>query len=65
MGGAAGGRVTVNLEPLARRVYELHRCQPPWDTLPEATRSRLIAAYWRARAGYEQGRREVREVRIG
>lgn len=57
-------RPNVTIEALARRVYELHRCHPPWDALPEATRSRLIAAYWRTRASYEQGRREPREVRI-
>lgn len=52
------------LEALARRVYELHRGRVPWDQLPEATRSALIAAYWRARSGYEAGRTEPREVRI-
>ncbi len=54
----------MNLEALARRVYELHRGRPAWDELPEAERSRLIATYWRARSGYDQGRREPREVRI-
>lgn len=53
----------MSLEALARRVYELHR-GVGWDALPEATRSALIAAYWRARSGYEVGRTEPREVRI-
>jgi hypothetical protein len=38
---------------------------PTRDELDEPTRSRLIAAYWRARASYDAGRREAREVRIG
>lgn len=59
----------MNLEALARRVYELHSKRSrspvrPWESLPEPERSALIAAYWRARSAYEQGRREVREVRI-
>lgn len=53
-----------DLAACARRVYELHRGQPAWDTLPEPARSALIARYWRTRAQYEAGRREVREVRI-
>ena len=64
------------LEALARRVYELHRERdlargrnrariPTWPELDEPTRSQLIATYWRARASYEVGRREPREVRIG
>lgn len=52
------------LETLARRVYELHRSPVPWDALPESRRSELIAAYWRARSGYEAGRTMPRETRI-
>lgn len=65
----------MNLESLARRVYELHRARdvsrgrcrgpvPTWDQLPEPTRSRLIAAYWRTRSSYDAGRRPPRETRI-
>jgi len=67
--------VTGELEAYARRVYELHRAQdlqrkrrssegriPTWEELDEPTRTQLIAAYWRARASYEVGRRPVREV---
>lgn len=57
-------RVTANLEACARRVYELHRSWPPWSALPEAERSRLIAAYWRVRSRYEIGRQLPRESRI-
>jgi hypothetical protein len=64
------------IERCARRVYELHRAGdlkrrrsseggiPTWDELPEPERSRIIAAYWRARASYDVGRREPREVAI-
>ena len=65
----------TGLEALARRVYELHRARdaqrgrsrvsiPTWDQLDEPTRSRLIAAYWRARSSYDVGRRPVREVQL-
>lgn len=54
----------MNLEACASRVYELHRHRVPWDSLPEPERCALIVAYWRARSGYEQGRRQPREVRI-
>lgn len=65
----------LDLEVCARRIYELGRERdvrrgrsrariPTWDDLPEDERSRLIAAYWRARAQYDAGRREPREVRI-
>lgn len=53
----------MNLEALARRVYELHHGRVPWERLSEARRSELIAAYWRARSGY--GAVEAREARIG
>jgi hypothetical protein len=64
------------IERCARRVYELHRAGdlkrrrsserriPTWDELPEPERSRMIAAYWRARSSYDVGRREPREVAI-
>ena len=63
----------IRLADLARHAYELHRARdarrsrtriPTWDELPEPERSALIARYWRARASYETGRREAREVRI-
>lgn len=56
--------MTLDLEACARRVYELHHGRVPWDALPEATRSRLIAAYWRTRSSYEAGRQVPRETRI-
>lgn len=52
----------MNLEALARRVYELNRGPVPWDALSEARRSELIAAYWRARSAYRVV--EARETRI-
>jgi hypothetical protein len=66
----------TGLEVLARCVYELHRARDvqrgwsrvpilTWDQLDEPTRSRLIAAYWRARSSYDAGRQLPREVRIG
>lgn len=66
----------TGLEALARRVHEFHRARdvrrgrsrvpiPTWDQLDEPTRSRLIAAYWRARSSYDAGRQLPREVRIG
>lgn len=56
----------MNLESLARRVYELYcardvsrsRCRgpvPTWDQLPEPTRTR---------SSYDAGRRPPRETRI-
>jgi hypothetical protein len=69
------GMSRLDLGALAQRVYDLHRDRdvrrgrsrtriPTWVELDEPTRSRLIATYWRARAQYDAGRSEPREVDI-